>query len=96
MNARVWIAASLGALMGAMTFAAGPLAWLSDNAAIAFAQATLTYLLVPGLIVAAAVGSLVPAAVINALIHFAICFFVLRFVPAFKSKSLHDDTPFGA
>jgi hypothetical protein len=82
--------------MGAMTFAAGPLAWLSDNAAIAFAQATLTYLLVPGLIVTAAVGSLVPAAVINALIHFAICFFVLRFVPAFKSKSLHDDTPFGA
>jgi len=84
MSARACVATSGGLLLGALTFAAGPLAWLSDHAAIAFIQAVLTYLLVPGLIVAAAVGSLVPAAVINALLHFAICFFVLRFIPAFK------------
>lgn len=57
----------------------------------------LTYLLIPGLILAAAVGSLVPAAAFNAAIHFALCFFVLRLVPAFRSKGGHDiDAPFGS
>ncbi len=70
--------------MGALTFAAGPLASLSVNAIVAFIQIVLTCLLIPGLFVAAEVGSLVPAAGINGLIHFTIVLCLLGFVPAFK------------
>jgi len=75
-------------LIGALTFAAGPLTSSSDHAAIAAVQMFLTYMIVPGLMVAALVGSLGPAAVINALIHFGVCFFALRFLPAFKRKPI--------
>jgi hypothetical protein len=67
MNWRVLIAATWGILIGGMTFAAGQLAWLSDHAGIAAIQTVLTYLMLPGLIVAAGLGSLGPAAAINAL-----------------------------
>jgi hypothetical protein len=90
MKRRASIAVVWGVLMGGLTFAAGPLAVLSEHTVVATVQTILTYLLIPGLIVAAAVGSLIPAAGINALIHFALCFFVLRFVPGLKSVSMRD------
>jgi hypothetical protein len=88
MNPRVLVAAAWAILIGALTFAAGPLAMLSDHKVIATIQVVLTYIMLPGLIVAAEVGSLGPAAVVNALIHFGICFFVLRFLPPFRRRTL--------
>jgi hypothetical protein len=88
MNSRVLVAAAWATLVGTLTFAAGPLAVLSDHKVIAAIQTVLTYIMLPGLIVAAGVGSLGPAAVVNALIHFGICFFVLRFLPPFKTRTL--------
>ncbi len=85
MNWRVFIAVLWGALFGELTFAAGPLSVVSDHRTIAIIQIVLTSPMIPGLIVAATVGSLVPAAAINSLINFALCYFVLRFVPAFKA-----------
>ena len=85
MNWRVFIAVLWGALFGALTFAAGSLFVVSDDRTIAIIQIVLTSPMIPGLVVAAFVGSLVPAAAINALINFALCYFVLRFVPAFKA-----------
>jgi len=86
MNWRLFIAVLWGALFGALTFAAGPLAVVSDNTAIATVQIVLTSPMIPGLFVAALVGSLVPAAGINAVINFSICYFLLRFFPAFKAN----------
>jgi hypothetical protein len=88
MNPRVLVAAAWATLIGALTFAAGPLAVLSDHKLIATIQTVLTYTMLPGLIVAAEVGSLGPEAVVNALIHFVICFFVPRFLPPFRRKTL--------
>ena len=88
MSPRFLIAAGWGILIGALTFAAGPLGWSSHQAAIAAVQMLLTCMIVPGLLVAALVGSLGPAAVVNALIHFGVCFFVLRFLPAFKGNEI--------
>ena len=88
MNPRVLVAAVWAITIGALTFAAGPLAVLSDHKVIAAIQTVLTYITLPGLIVAARVGSLGPAAVVNALIHFGICFFVLRFFPPFRRRAL--------
>ena len=86
MNWRLLIAGLWGALFGVLTFAAGPLSVVSDHRSIAIIQIVLASPMIPGLIVAAVVGSLVPAAAINALINFALCYFVLRFVPAFKTE----------
>ena len=88
MNSRVLVAAAWATLIGALTFAAGPLAVLSDHKVIAAIQTVLTYIMLPGLIVAATVGSLGPAAIVNALINFGICFFVLRFLPPFRRRTL--------
>jgi hypothetical protein len=89
MHFRVLIAAAWGMLIGGLTFAAGPIAWLSGHAVIAAIQTVLTYLMLPGLIVAAGVGSLGPAAVVNALIHFGLCFIALRFLlPSRKSRCM--------
>jgi hypothetical protein len=90
MNTRLSIAAVWGTLMGILTFAAGPLAWTSPHLAIAAIQIALTYMLVPGLIVAAAAGSLLPAALVNALVHFGVCFLVLRLVLTFKRDTIRD------
>jgi hypothetical protein len=73
MNIRFIVAAIWGTLIGACTFAAGPIAWTSANPFIATIQIALTYLMMPGLIVAAGVGSLIPAAAGNALLHFGLC-----------------------
>jgi hypothetical protein len=88
MNPNVLVAATWATLIGALTFAAGPLAVLSDHKMIAAIQTVLTYITLPGLIVAARVGSLGPAAAVNALIHFGICFLVLRFLPPFRRRAL--------
>jgi len=88
MTPRVWVAAVWATLIGALTFAAGPLAMLSDHKLVAAVQIVLTSILLPGLILAAEVGSLGPAASVNAVIHFGICFFVLRFLPLQKDNAL--------
>jgi hypothetical protein len=90
MHFRMLIAAAWGILIGGLTFAAGPIAWLSSHAVIAALQTVLTYLILPGLIDAAGVGSLGPAAVVNALIHFGLCFIALRFLVPFRKKPIHD------
>jgi hypothetical protein len=87
MNPRVLVAAAWAILVGAFTFAAGPLASLSDHKVIAAFQIAMTYIMLPGLFVAAEVGSLGPAAVVNALIQFGICFFALRFLPPFRTRT---------
>lgn len=97
MNRRVAVAGAWGLLFGALTCYVGPISSISDHAVLAYVQILLMCLMIPGLIVANGIGSLVPAVVINALIHFALCFFALRFVPAFKSKHARDiDAPFGS
>jgi hypothetical protein len=50
-------------------------------------QYTLTLFMIPGLLVAAMVGPLIPGAAINAVVNFAICFLLLRLLPLFKGKS---------
>ena len=90
MHFRVLIAAAWGLLIGGLTFAAEPIAWLSGHAVIAAIQTVLTYLMLPGLIVAAGVGSLGSAAVVNALIHFGLCFIALRSLLPFRKKPMHD------
>jgi hypothetical protein len=87
MNLRVLAAAAWAILIGALTFAAGPLTALSDHKVIAAIQLVLTYVMLLGLFVAAEVGSLGPAAIVKALIHFGICCFVLRFLPPFKRRT---------
>jgi hypothetical protein len=57
MDSRVLVAAAWATLIGALTFAAGPLAVLSDHKVIAVIQTVLTYIMSPGLIVGAEVGS---------------------------------------
>ena len=91
MGWKAFIAGGWGVLIGALTFAAGPLTAISDHAAVAVVQMVLVCLMIPGLFVASEVGSLIPAAATNALIHFGVCFLVLRFVPAFRFTSVHDD-----
>jgi uncharacterized membrane protein SpoIIM required for sporulation len=56
MSPRFLIAATWGILIGALTFAAGPLAGSSNHAAIAAVQMFLTSMIVPGLVVAALIG----------------------------------------
>jgi len=99
MSWRAFVAASWGAWVGALTFAARPV--LSDHPAINNLQAVLTS---PGLLAALTVGRLVPFTVArpepavgtnalmagtNALLQFAICFFILRFIPAFRTRRIH-------
>ena len=82
------VAAAWGATLGLLTLAAGPLAVLSGNSAIALVQRSLTLLLLPGLIASGAVTgnvhafSLVIAAAVNALIHFSFAFVVVWFLLA--------------
>jgi hypothetical protein len=64
-----------GALAGA-TLEAGPISWISANRIIAIPQTALVYLLVPGLVISAGVGSLLPGAAINGLIYFGLTKFI--------------------
>lgn len=84
MNRRVLFAAVWGTLIGLLTFSAGPIAKLSDQTVIAAIQIVLTCIMLPGLFVAARVGSFGPAALINAVFHFGVCYFALRFVRPFR------------
>lgn len=59
----------------------------SDHVAIAAIQIVLTYIMLPGLVVAALAGSLVPGAIVNALIHFGLCFLALRFFPRLRREA---------
>jgi hypothetical protein len=93
MNPRVLVAVAWAIFIGAFTFAAGPLAALSDHKVIAAVQLVLTFIMLPGLLVAAEVGSLGPAAIVNALIHFGICFFVLRFFAALQRENTLTGMP---
>jgi hypothetical protein len=62
----------------------------SDHWGIAAVQVVLTYAMPRGLLVAALVEWLVPAAVINAAIHFGLCLLALRFLPRWKKNAVHD------
>jgi hypothetical protein len=84
---RYLVAVAWGVLMGGLTFAAGPLAWLSANPVIAAGQSMMTMLLFPGLLCAAVVGSLIPAAAINALLQFGISWLLLTLFSWFRRKA---------
>ena len=90
MNLRIWIAILWGAFIGVLSLLSARFAVISEHTALAAVQIVLTYLLTPGLILAAFVGSLVPAACINALTHFGLCFFLLRFVPRIHGKPIRE------
>jgi hypothetical protein len=77
---RLEIAAIWGLLMGGLTFAAGPLSWISANKIVGAVQVVLVYLLAPGLLVAGMTGSFVPGAVANGLFHFGLCRLVVQFL----------------
>jgi hypothetical protein len=83
---RFFVAVTWGMLMGGLTFAAGPISALSVNSLIASIQWALTALLTPGLVCAAIVGSLGPAAAINALFHFCVGWLLLALVARLKRK----------
>jgi hypothetical protein len=67
---------------------------ISGNPIIGAVQAILMVLILPGLIVAPAFGGneqaffLGPAAAVNALIHFGICFLLLRFIRNSKKRTI--------
>ena len=90
MNARKWVALSWGVLIGTLTLSPAHVAVLSDHTALAIIQVVFVYLMIPGLVLSAMVGSLLPGAAINALIHFGLCFFLLRFVPRFRPMPVRD------
>lgn len=92
MSRRLEIAFWWGVLMGALSFAAGPLTSLSEHSAIAALQIMISVPLFPGLVAGAMMGSLLPAAGINWLIHFSICYLVLGFLPSFRKPRPSEDT----
>ncbi len=73
MSARNTVSMAWGLVIGALTFAAGPIGWTSTNPIIAALQWVLLILISPGLIGSAATGFLGIGAVINALLHFGLC-----------------------
>jgi hypothetical protein len=87
MNHRIWIAALWGVLIGGFTLAAGQILALSDHVLIAVIQTALMYIMLPGLVVGNAVGSLGPAAAINLVINFGICFLGLRLLWPSRTKA---------
>jgi hypothetical protein len=84
---RYFVAVAWGVLMGCLTFAAGPLAWLSANPIIAAIQWALTVLLIPGLLCAAMIGSLIPGAFVNAVFHFGSAWLVLASVARLRKSA---------
>lgn len=90
MNRRVAIAGVWGALIGALSSSPGTWTVLSGHLAIAVFQVVLGVFMMSGLMIAAMVGSLIPAVVINAAINFGLCYFMLRFVPALKPKAVAE------
>jgi hypothetical protein len=89
---RIIVALIWGALMGSITFALGPLSVISDNIIIGALQIVLVYLLVPGIIGAAAFSGNVHAfylgvgAVINALFHFGLCWLLFALYMKLKIR----------
>jgi hypothetical protein len=84
---RLFFAAVWGVIMGCLTFAAGPLTSFSANPIIAAIQFIFTMLLIPGLFCAAMVGSLGPAALVNALFHFGIIWLLLALIARLRGKA---------
>jgi hypothetical protein len=86
MKPRVWIAAAVGALIGALTFAVGPISTISQNPILGVAQKFLMILLLPGLIGSSAISGnvhafpLAPGALINALFNFCSSWLLLALV----------------
>jgi hypothetical protein len=74
---RILIALAWGVALGCLTFEAGPLAVEPANEMIAAIQIALTFLLLPGLLCAAMVGSLFSAAIINGAVQFGLGWVVL-------------------
>jgi hypothetical protein len=90
MKPRVWITAAWGALIGALTFAVGPISTISQNPILGVAQEFLMILLLPGLIGASAVSGsmhafpLAPGAMINVLFNFCSSWLLLALVGRFR------------
>jgi len=72
------LAAVWALLMGGLTFAAGPLSSISANPVIGALQTVLVVLLTPGLFVSAMCGFFLPGALLNAVLHFGLCWILLR------------------
>ncbi len=70
------LALILGVSLAAATLEAGAVTAISGNPIVAVPQTALAYLLVPGLVVSAGVGSLLPGAVINGSIYFGLVKFI--------------------
>jgi tetratricopeptide (TPR) repeat protein len=91
MRVRNAVSLAWGVAIGCLTFAAGPIGWASANPIIAAFQWALLILIMPGIIGGGAVGGsmhtifLGIAALINALLHFGICWLLF---PLFSRSSL--------
>jgi hypothetical protein len=79
-----------GVLIGSLTFAAGTIGAESSHTVVAAIQYALTLFMIPGLIVAGLVGSLIPGAAINAVVNFGVCFLLLRVLPPFRKRSVRS------
>ena len=82
-----FVAVAWGLFMGGLTFAAGPLAMLSANPVIAAIQFAFTTLLFPGLLCAAMVGSLVPAAFINGFLNLGLSWLVITLFAGLRRRA---------
>jgi hypothetical protein len=94
MELRSTISTIWGALIGFLTFGAGPISWTSANPIIAVVQWVALILIVPGLLGGVVVGgnvhnvALGTAAVINALFHFGLSWLLF---PLFKRRTKGPD-----
>src|SRR5690242_800293 len=87
------IASAWGAFVGALTFAVGAISWISPNPIIGAIQVILMVFILPGIIGGTAFAgnvhafSLVPGAIINALLHCSICWLLLRMRARVKARA---------
>jgi predicted Zn-dependent protease len=92
MKVRNAVSMAWGAAIGCLTFAAGPIGWASANPIIAAAQWALLILIMPGIIGGGAVSGSVHTvflgvgAVINALLHFGLCWVLFPLFSRFKRR----------
>ena len=94
-DVRFFVAVAWGALIGGMTFAAGPIGLLSANSIISAVQWVLLILILPGIVGGAVIGgsahtiSLGVGAVVNALLHFGVSWLLFPLLLRLKRTVLH-------
>jgi tetratricopeptide (TPR) repeat protein len=90
---RLFLAMAWGALVGSLTFAAGPLSVPSYNPIIEVGKVFLMALLLPGLVGGAAISGNVhafylgPSALVNALFHFGLSWLLFALGTRFKRRA---------